>query len=159
MIRGRRGRAGSRPVAIGPQRSDGEADQALALVDHGPAVLVPVGVLAGDPAEVLDQGLERLGQVEHLGRRRRPAPTARSTRRRAPAPTPRPVRRRFLTLARSGYVETTIRPSASTPPVTGDSCGRAVGPSVEQHDVVPGPHELEQARPGRRWWWWRWCGP
>ena len=33
-------------------------------------------------------------------------------------------RRRLVALARSGYVEMTIRPSASTPPVTGESCGR-----------------------------------
>ena len=33
-------------------------------------------------------------------------------------------RRRLLAFARSGYVETTIRPSASTPPVTGETWGR-----------------------------------
>src|ERR1700712_873943 len=46
---------------------DGEADQGLALLLHRLAVLLPVGVLAADAAEVVDQGFDRLGQVDHLG--------------------------------------------------------------------------------------------
>src|SRR3954454_16877874 len=43
-----------------------EADQRLVLAAHGLAVLVPVGVLAGDAPVVLDETVERLGHVEHL---------------------------------------------------------------------------------------------
>ena len=48
-----------------PRRRD--ADQALALVDHRLPVLVPVGVLAGDGAVVVDQRLDSVGQVDDLG--------------------------------------------------------------------------------------------
>ena len=41
-------------------------------------------------------------------------------------------RRRLVALARSGYVETTIRPSASTPPVTGESLRAPVGAGGDQ---------------------------
>src|SRR5680860_1513051 len=45
---------------------DRHADQGLALVAHGLAVLVPVGVLAGDAAEVVDQRLHGVRLVDHL---------------------------------------------------------------------------------------------
>src|SRR6476661_5247412 len=44
----------------------GDAQQALALAVHRGAVVVPVRVLAGDGAVVVDEGLQRLGHVEHL---------------------------------------------------------------------------------------------
>ena len=53
-------------------------------------------------------------------------------------------RRRLVALARSGYVETTSRPSASTPPVTGESCGRPSARVVTQDEAVPGADEVEQ---------------
>ena len=59
-------RAGKPPVATGPQRVGVIAQQRLALLDHRPAVLVPVGVLARDAAEVLDQRLDRVGRVDDL---------------------------------------------------------------------------------------------
>src|SRR5690606_13596000 len=47
---------------------DGEPDERLALLDHRGPVLVPVGVLLarGGP-EVVHEGLDGLGHVEHLG--------------------------------------------------------------------------------------------
>src|ERR1700722_7276238 len=43
------------------------SDQALALVEHRAAVLVPVGVLAGDGAVIVDERFDRLGHVDHFG--------------------------------------------------------------------------------------------
>src|SRR4051812_28223769 len=51
----------------GPPPGDGDPEQRLALPGHGRPVLVPVRVLAADRAVVLDQGLQRLGQIQHLG--------------------------------------------------------------------------------------------
>src|ERR1700722_4686289 len=43
------------------------ADQALALVEHRVTVLVPVGVLAGDRAVIVDERFDRLRYVDHFG--------------------------------------------------------------------------------------------
>src|ERR1700683_3311233 len=45
-----------------------DAQQRLALPQHGLAVLAPVGMLAGDRPVVVHQRLDRVGQVDHLGR-------------------------------------------------------------------------------------------
>src|SRR3954463_1209249 len=55
----------------GPVRaaaSHGDAHQDPLLAHHGRAVVVPVGVLAGDAAVVGDETVHRLGQVHDLGR-------------------------------------------------------------------------------------------
>ena len=105
---------------------DGDPDQRLALAAHRLAVLVPVGVLAGDAAEVLDQPvLGLLPTACRAPRRcRRPAPRRRPTRRSAPARRPRgrgagspPWRGRGTSRSRSGR-------RRRHPPVTGETCGR-----------------------------------
>src|SRR5215211_4486194 len=51
-----------------PAGGDGTPpDQGLVRDAHGLPVLVPVGVLAGDAAEVLDQAVEGLRHVQHVG--------------------------------------------------------------------------------------------
>ncbi len=57
---------GKPPVAIGPQPVIVIRSSDLPWRRHRGPVLVPVGVLAADRAVVLDQRLQRLGQVEHL---------------------------------------------------------------------------------------------
>ena len=59
-------RAGKPPVATGPHRVGVIRSRLLPWARIACAVLVPVGVLAGDRAEVVDQRLEGVGQVEHL---------------------------------------------------------------------------------------------
>ena len=77
---------GSRRAASGPQRVGVMRMSDLFCVAHGGAVLVPVGVLlAGDAAEVLDQGVLGLGHVEHLGLAVDLHPRRRPSRRTAPA--------------------------------------------------------------------------
>src|SRR6478736_8991978 len=58
---GREAAGGDRPPA-----GRGDAQQRLALLDHRPAVLVPVGVLSRDAAEVLHEGLDGVGRVDDL---------------------------------------------------------------------------------------------
>ena len=45
----------------------GDSDQRLVLDAHGLAILLPVGMLAGDAAEVVDEALNCLRHVQHLG--------------------------------------------------------------------------------------------
>ena len=134
----------------------GDPDQRLALVAHRLPVLVPVRVLAADGAEVVDERLDRSGRSS--------TSAVPSTCTHAPpnssdsTSTALPARGAGSpSLARSGYVEMTIRPSASTPPVTGDSCGRAVTAPGDQDHLVPGTNEVQQTRCGRRGCWWRLC--
>src|ERR1700730_6987613 len=64
-------RRSRRRQASGGNRSPAlrvDPQQALALIDHRSAIVVPVGVFTGDGAVVLDQRIERVGQVHHLRR-------------------------------------------------------------------------------------------
>ena len=58
---------GKPPVAIGPQPVIVTRSSDFPCRRHRRPVLVPVGVLAADRPVVLDQRLQRLGQVQHLG--------------------------------------------------------------------------------------------
>src|SRR5207248_1974446 len=57
------------PLSLGTYLLDGDADEHALVAFHGPAVVVPVGVLAGDAAVVGDEAVHGLGQ----GHDRRPA--------------------------------------------------------------------------------------
>ena len=118
---GREAAGGDRPPALGS-----DPDQRLALPAHRRAVLVPVGVLAGDAAEVLDQARPPPpGSACRAPRRcRRPAPRRRPTRRRARARWRAGRGAGWWPWRGRGRSRSTIRPSASTPPVTGESWGR-----------------------------------
>src|SRR5450755_3577633 len=50
-----------------PPALDRDPDERLALTLHRRPVLVPVVMLAGDGAEVVDQRIECRGQIEYLG--------------------------------------------------------------------------------------------
>src|SRR5689334_14421144 len=56
-------RAADSALAVGAGALGGDAHQDALLGDHRLAVLVPVGMLAGDAAVVADQALHGLGQV------------------------------------------------------------------------------------------------
>ena len=59
---------GKPPVAIGLQRSMVMRISDLSCSRIASRYSSQFGVLTGDAAEVLDQAVERLGHVEHLGR-------------------------------------------------------------------------------------------
>src|SRR5580693_355687 len=44
----------------------GHPDQALALVEHGAAIVLPIGVFTGDHAVIVDEQLHSFGHVDHL---------------------------------------------------------------------------------------------
>ena len=46
----------------GAEVVDGQSDEHTLLVDHGVSVVIPVGVLAGDAAVVVDQPVHGLGR-------------------------------------------------------------------------------------------------
>ena len=62
-----RDRAGS-PGGDGAPALWDDTDQRFALSHHRLAVLVPVGMLARDRTEVVDEWFQCLREVEHLGR-------------------------------------------------------------------------------------------
>ena len=107
----------------GAPRAGRDAQQRLVLADHGLPVLVPVRVLPGDGAVVVDQGVGGLRRVDHFASpstcTHGPSKSSEST-----STLTRESRRALRILARSGYVEIMIRPPVSTPHVTGDACGR-----------------------------------
>ena len=148
-VRGRDGSGQAGGEAAGgdrPQRVRRDADQRLALVAHRLAVLVPVGVLAADAAEVLDQPSSASGAACRAPRpSRRPAPRRRRSRRTAPA-------RDAVGVARAGCAAWPVRgswrsrcrPLGDTPPVTGDSCGEPSRRRVTRIMLMPGTDEVQQ---------------
>jgi len=102
------------PVAIGPQRS------MVTRPATCPGEPWPRGTRPSPGARRRWTGSTRpAARPSRAGRSPRrcrpPGPTRRPTSRRARTPTARGSRRRLRALARRGYVDTTIRPAASTP--------------------------------------------
>jgi hypothetical protein len=97
-----------------------DPDQAAALFDHGAAIVVPVRMLPGDGAVVLDQRFHRLGQVEAstspLSCAQSPKNLSLSTHNQA-----RESRRTFKVFIADSRVLTTRRSCESTPTSTGDN--------------------------------------
>src|SRR5690348_11343883 len=53
-------------AAIWPRAGHRNGDDQAALAAHRVAILVPVGMLAGYPAVVIDEQVHRLGQVDEI---------------------------------------------------------------------------------------------
>ena len=115
--------AGKPPVAIGPQRSM-VMRRATCPAGASRRGTRPSRVLTGDARGSTRRGRRARRACRAPRPARRPARTRRSSRRTARRSTRAGHDGRCSPWHGRGYVDTTMRPSPSTPHVTGDSCGR-----------------------------------